>query len=178
MKTIIITSAALLVSSLALAAKPSDTIPPRGDDAERKSKNGRLEAEVGGASVIVSYGRPEVRKRKVWGGLVQYGKLWRTGADEATTLTFDAPVRVQGERVEPGTYALFTVPGADEWTVILNRQAKQWGAYKHDPEQDVLRVKTKPRSGEHAEALTFEATDSELVLRWAKLAVPITIRAL
>ncbi|MEM1024468.1 MAG: DUF2911 domain-containing protein [Myxococcota bacterium] len=154
-----------------------DGIPARGDDAERKSKNGRLDHEAEGVKVVVTYGRPSVRGRKVWGGLVQYGKIWRTGADEATTITFTKDVRLDGKKVAAGTYALFTIPGKNEWTWILNRQAKQWGAYKYDASADVARVKAKPASGSMAEALLFEGRDGAVVLRWGKLSVPLAFEA-
>lgn len=150
-------------------------VPKRGDDSKRASKNARLEGELGGARVVVTYGRPEVRDRKVWGKLVPYGKVWRTGADEATTVTFDRPVLVEGEKLAAGTYALFTRPGPGTWEVIFNAEPQQWGAYKHDPEKDALRVKASPRPHDHTEALTFSIEDGHLVLQWEKLALPIQI---
>ncbi|MGF1510035.1 MAG: DUF2911 domain-containing protein [Myxococcota bacterium] len=175
MKMMSSTILCIALGGTAFAAAPSESIPPRGDDAERKSKNGRLEADFDGVPVTVTYGRPKVRGRKVWGGLVQYGRVWRTGADEATVISFDAPAELLGKAVAPGTYALFTVPSGDEWTVILNRQAAQWGAYKYDDDLDVLRAKTKATTAEHVEELRFEKSGKDLVLRWGKLAVPMTI---
>lgn len=164
-----------LVVGEARAADPLAAIPARGDDADRKSKNGRLEVDVGEAKVVVSYGRPMTRGRKVWGGLVQYGKVWRTGADEATTFTTTKPVKVQGQRLDAGTYALFTLPGKSDWTLIFNRQAKQWGAYKYDPKLDALRVETKSKSAEMTESLSFEPTEDGIRLRWGKVSVPIAL---
>lgn len=173
-----VASASLASPAAAQSKGPSSrpAIPERGDDSKRASKNARLEAEVDGVDVIVTYGRPQVRDRKVWGNLVSYGKVWRTGSDEATTITFAQPVMVQGKKLNAGTYALFTKPAADEWEVIFNAEPKQWGAYKHDPAKDVLRVKAKPRSHAHTEALTFEIVEGELVLMWEKLALPIRIQ--
>jgi hypothetical protein len=151
--------------------------PPRDDDAERASENGRLEAEVGGVPVIVQYGRPKVKGREVFGDLVPYGEIWRTGADEATTLTLMKDAKVAGEPVEAGTYALFTVPGEEAWTVVLNEVAKQWGAYKHDPKRDVLRAKVEPQPHDATEVLTFEAKDDAVVLKWADVMVPVPIEA-
>lgn len=155
------------------ASRPA--IPERGDDSQRASKNARLEGEIDGVGVVVTYGRPEVRDREVWGKLVPFNKVWRTGADEATTVTFDRAVKVEGEELARGTYALFTRPGADEWEVIFNADPEQWGAYKHDPDEDVLRVKAEPTRHEHTEALEFEIRDGKLVLRWEKIALPIRI---
>ena len=149
----------------------------RGDDAERQSKNGRLEAEIGGVRVVVHYGRPEVRGRKLWGELVPYGRVWRTGADEATTISIDRDAEVGGQRVPAGTYSLFTVPQAGAWTVILNRTARQWGAFSYDAGQDVARFEVQTRAGGHVEALDFAPGEGEILLRWERLRVPIPIRA-
>ncbi|HVS03107.1 MAG TPA: DUF2911 domain-containing protein [Thermoanaerobaculia bacterium] len=164
------TAIAALAVALPLAAE-------RGDDSKRKSKNGRLEATIDGVETVVEYGRPKVQGRTIWGGLVPYGQVWRTGADEATTVSFAAPVLVEGEELPAGTYALFTIPNEDAWTVIFHRQAKQWGAYKYDAAQDALRVEVTPEPAEATEELTFAAEDAGLVLRWAELAVPIGVRA-
>lgn len=151
--------------------------PPRADDADRASKNGRLEAEIGGVPVIVQYGRPQVKGRTIFGDLIPYGKVWRTGADEATTLTLMEDATIAGEPVEAGTYALFTMPGKETWTVILNSVPKQWGAYKHDPSKDVLRAEVEAESDDPTEVLTFEADDDALVLAWADVEVTIPIAA-
>lgn len=165
-------AASLLLGGLALAA---DGHPERGDDAKRNSKNGKLEGTLGGAKFVLTYGRPQAKGRSVFGGLVEYGKVWRTGADEATAVTFESPVTVQGKKLPAGTYALFTIPGPKKWTVIFNRQAKQWGAYKYDPKQDALRVEVMPKSGSKTEALTFTSKDDTLSLHWDETVVPIRI---
>ena len=86
-------------------------IPERGDDAERASKNGKLEHAIGDAKVVVTFGRPEARGREIFGGIVSYGSIWRTGADEASVFAVDQDVTVQGEALAKGVYALFTIPG-------------------------------------------------------------------
>ena len=152
------------------------TPPAREDDAERKSKNGKLEAEVSGVDLIVTYGRPKVNGREIFGELIPYGEVWRTGADEATTISFAKAVMFEGKHVEPGTYALFTIPGEKEWKVILNEQAKQWGAYKRDPAKDLVTVTVKPEASEETtEELTFSAEDDGIVIAWADVKVPVTI---
>lgn len=165
-----------LIAGLAAFSLAMPALAQRGDDAQRQSKNGRLAAQVGGVGVVVLYGRPEVRGRKVWGELVPFDRVWRTGADEATTVTLDRDAEVGGQRVPAGTYALFTIPGDGEWTVILNRGAKQWGAFKYDAGQDVARVDVQTRSGSHVEALDFVPGENEILLRWERLQVPIPIR--
>lgn len=149
----------------------------RGDDTNRKSKNGKVEGTVGGAAVVLEYGSPKVNGRTIWGELVPYDAVWRTGADEATTFTVDKAVTVEGQALAAGSYSLFTIPGKEEWTVIFNKTAKQWGAYKYDEGQDVLRVKVKPVVAEYMEAMTFQIDGNKVVLRWEKLAVPFVIGA-
>ncbi len=160
-------AAGLLVASVAVAQ--------RGDDSGRASKNGRTEGEIDGVGIVVEYGRPNVKEREIWGALVPYGKVWRTGADEATTITLAADATIEGEGLPAGTYALFTIPGEDEWTVIFNKVAKQWGAFRYDEAEDALRVTVTPTEGEHVESLDFVADDDAVVLRWEKLEVPIEV---
>jgi hypothetical protein len=167
---------ALILAFLAAAAVPA--FAQRGDDTNRRSKNGRLAATVDGVEVVVEYGRPQVRGREIWGALVPYGKVWRTGADEPTTISVGAPVEIEGESLPAGTYALFTIPGEERWTVIVNRNAKQWGAMSYDQAEDLLRVEVTPRPGEPVEELTFAAAEDGIVLQWAGLEVPIRIAVL
>ena len=148
----------------------------REDDSDRKSKNGRLSAEVGGVPVVVQYGRPSVRGRTVFGDLVPYGEVWRTGADEATTLTLGTDAVIGGKTVPAGTYSLFTIPKEDgPWTVVINEVARQWGAYKYDASKDVARIEAEASEHEPTEVLTFAAEDDAIVLTWAgaQLSIPV-----
>lgn len=167
---LILTAAvALLVAGPAFAE--------RGDDSERASKNGMAGGSIGDVEVTLHYGRPNVKERDVWGGLVPYGKVWRTGADEATTVTFSDDVMIEGEALPAGTYALFTIPGEEEWTVIFNKTAEQWGAYDYDDAEDALRVTVTPRETEMMETMDFQVGDGEVVLMWDELAVPVSVAA-
>ena len=163
-----------------VAATPAASLPPRGSDADRASKNGLLTADLGGAKVAVSYGRPKVKGRKVWAELIKGGEVWRAGADEATAISFDSAVLVEGKALPAGTYALFVTPGKDpvkdQWSVMFNKQPAQWGGYKYDPKQDALVVKVTPKPAEMTEELTYEAQGSALVLKWEKLAVPVQVK--
>ena len=147
----------------------------RADDADRASKNGRTAATIDSVDIVIEYGRPNVKGREVWGKLVPYDKVWRTGANEATTISFSSDVAVEGEALSAGKYSLFTVPGADQWTVIFNNVAEQWGAFGYDPDQDALRVTVTPVEIEHVESMDFVADDSTIMFRWAKLGVPIVV---
>ena len=168
------------VSTLVLIAAcvPVYSAPAaRGDDAQRLSKNGRTAGVIDGVEVELEYGRPNVKAREIWGDLVPYGEVWRTGADEATTISFSADVLLKGESLKAGTYGLFTIPTASEWTVIFNKVSEQWGAFRYDADQDALRVTVEPRENEHVETMDFVIAGNEIVLRWERLAVPIAVRA-
>lgn len=164
----------LLVSALpAQAQERSSTLP-------RVSPNASVSQTVGITEVRVTYGRPAVRDRTIFGDLVAYGEVWRTGANEATTISFSTPVSVEGEEVDAGTYGLFTIPGEDTWTVILNDVAEQWGAYNYDASQDVLRVEVTPTSAPMHEQMTIGFTDvtdtsATLTLTWAETRVPVSL---
>ena len=171
-KTFRVTLATLALSLLAAAA-----FAGRGDDADRVSKNGKAEGTIDGVEVALEYGRPNVKGREIWGGLVPYGKVWRTGANEATTISFSAGVTVGGEKLAAGTYGLFTIPGEDEWTFIFNKVADQWGAGSYDQGQDALRVTATPAEADHTESMEFVIDGSSVVLRWEKLAVGFEVAA-
>ena len=147
----------------------------RGDDADRASKNGKTEGSIEGVDVTLEYGRPNVKGRTIWGGLVPYGEVWRTGANEASTFTIDKDVMVEGQELAAGTYGVFTIPGESEWVVIFNKVPNQWGAMKYDEAEDALRVTVEPEAAEFVETMEFEIDGSDVVLRWESLAVPVTI---
>ncbi len=135
---------------------------------------------IGTTGIAIEYHRPGVKGRKVWGDLVPYGEVWRTGANEATTIKFDDPVKIDGKDVPAGTYAFFALPTKDKWTLILNKTAKQWGAYGYDAKQDQLRWDVTPRAIDATEWLTYTidpiTPESAAVhLRWEKLDVAFTI---
>lgn len=123
--------------------------------------------------VKIVYGRPQMREREVFGQLVPYGEVWRTGANEATEITLTEPVLVEGERLDAGTYSVFSIPEEDSWIIIFNRQLGSWGAYSYDQAADVLRTEVPVQTiGEPVEAFTimFEQEEGEeranLVMRW------------
>lgn len=166
-----------LLLPLVVAAATLPAGAERGDDAKRKSKNGRTEGMIDGVAITLEYGRPNVNGRRIWGDLVPYASVWRTGADEASTITFAEDVVVQGEELAAGTYGLFTIPGESEWTIIFNEIADQWGAFSYDQGKDALRVGATPRPGQHVEAMEFVIDGSSVVLRWETLEVPFEVAA-
>lgn len=163
----------ILMMTMLLGVVPS--LAERGDDADRVSKNGKTEGNIGGVEITLEYGRPNVKNRTIWGELVPYDKVWRTGANEATTFTINKDVMVEGKELAAGTYGLFTIPGEGEWVVIFNKVANQWGSMKYDEAEDALRVTVEPEAAEFIESMEFVIEDSDVVLRWEKLAVPVTV---
>lgn len=141
-------------------------------------KSPRVTAE--GKNVKISYGQPSKRGRVIFGQLEPYGKVWRTGANEATEITFAKNASFGGKPVKAGTYTLFTIPGEKEWTFILNSSLKQWGAYKYEEIKgnDVLHV-TVPVTTLSApvEKLTITLPANKLVLEWDKTKVEVPVKS-
>jgi hypothetical protein len=146
----------------------------------RLSPNASISQTIGITEVTLHYSRPGINGRAIWGGLVPYNQVWRTGANENTTISFSTPVKVEGHDLAAGLYGLQTIPTADEWTIIFSKDAQLWGAFDYKQEHDALRVQVKPRPAELQERMTFEITDltdtsAKVVLRWEKLQVPVKI---
>ena len=146
----------------------------------RVSPNSTLTQTVGLTDITIKYSRPGVKGRQIWGGLVPYDTIWRTGANEATTINFSDDVLINGQKLAKGNYALFTIPTKDQWTVVFNSQAEQWGAFTHDKSKDVLSVTVRPEKAEFREWMEFEipemTTDTaKIAIRWEKIAVPFTV---
>jgi hypothetical protein len=128
------------------------------------------------AVIRVIYGRPQMKGREVFGNLVPYGKVWRTGANEATEIKLNQDVKFAGETLKTGTYALFTIPGEEEWTIIFNSDLDHWGAYSYNEEYDVLRVTAKAEtSEEQVEAFSIQFTDAAMILAWDKTIVEVPV---
>ena len=137
-----------------------------------------IKQRVGLTDITVTYHRPLVNGRKIWGGLVPMGEVWRAGANENTVVDVSDAVTVEGQALPKGTYGLHMIPTADSWTVIFSKMATAWGSYTYDQKEDALRVTVKPRPNEMEEALEYEFEDlkpdsATLTLKWEKLAVPV-----
>lgn len=147
------------------------------DKSKRPSPPAQASGKAGAANIKIEYSQPSVKGRKVWGELVPYGQVWRTGANEATTFEVDQDVKVQGQTLPAGKYALFTIPGEKEWTIVFNKTAQQWGAFKYDEAQDALRVKATPKKAPQAmEKLTFKVDQKGKVsLFWENMEVDFQV---
>jgi hypothetical protein len=141
-----------------------------------------IKQRVGLTDIEITYSRPSAKGRKMLGGIDPYGEVWRTGANDATKIVFSTPVKLNGAEVAAGTYGLFTIPGQKEWTIILSKISKQWGAYKYDAKDDVVRFKATPAPlPEPVESFTIDFSNftmgqASLDLSWEKVQVPIEVR--
>lgn len=146
------------------------------------SPSSTVTQKVGLGEVTIEYSRPSVKGRKIFGGLEPYGAVWRTGANSATKITFSTPVKVEGRELAAGVYALYSIPGQSEWSVIFNKATGEWGAYTYKQENDVLRVKVKPVAlAQTVETFTIDINDTKadsatLNLLWEKTRVPVKLQ--
>lgn len=161
MKKISILFTAVLCSLITLNANAQLRMP-------QSSSAQTLIQEFGLGKVTVKYSRPNIKGRSISADLAPYGEVWRTGANDATVISFSDAVTLEGNAVAPGEYALFTIPGKDEWTIILNKETKQWGAYGYKQSEDILRFKVKTaKLKEKVE--TFAITFNDVTTSTAKL---------
>ena len=144
------------------------------------SQQAEVSQTIGITDITIDYHRPLVKGRKIWGGLVPYGKVWRAGANENTTITFSDPVMIEGKPLDKGTYGLHMIPNADEWTIIFSKNSTSWGSFTYDQEEDALHVTVKPNAADMHNALTYEfdqlQPDSAVIeMEWEKVAVPFKV---
>jgi len=137
---------------------------------------------LGIENVTLSYSRPSMNGRKIFGELVPYNEVWRTGANTNTTLTFEGDVSLNGHKLTAGTYALFTIPNKSEWTVIISKNTKQWGAYTYNQAEDALRFNVKPQmlnTAVETFTISFDnvtPTSAVLSLAWEKTAIKVDLK--
>lgn len=160
-------------------AQAQDKMPE--DKSKRPSPPAVVTTTVDGTNVTIDYSRPSLKSREAFGEkspLAPNGEVWRTGANEATTFTVNKAVKINGQPLAAGTYALFTIPAAGEWTVVFNKTAKQWGAFKYEMKEDALRVKVKPKTlPAPVEQFTITADKSgKVALMWAKTEADFTVK--
>jgi hypothetical protein len=145
------------------------------------SPKARADQRVGLTDLSIEWSSPGVKGRTIWGGLVPYDQVWRTGANAATKLTASKELTIGGKKLAAGSYALYTIPGKQSWTVILSTSVDAWGSNGYDAKNDVVRMTVKPEAIPHRERLAFifsNATDYDvrLDLEWEKVRIPIKIQ--
>ena len=174
----------LLFASIALAtlslAVPSSYAQSALLDLPRDSQHALVGQRIGITDITISYHRPLVKGRQIWGKVVPYGQVWRAGANENTTIKFSDPVSIEGQHLDKGVYGLHMLPGENEWTVIFSKVHTAWGSFTYKQQDDALRVTVKAQPSEAHETLTYDfdnvtADSAVATLRWEKLAVPFKI---
>jgi len=141
----------------------------------------QISQKVGLTDVSVEYSRPSMKGRKIFGELVPFGQVWRTGANAATLLTFSTDVKIEGNDLPAGTYALYSIPGKDLWTIIISSNTKLWGAVGYDQSDDVMRFMVKPgKTGQRYETMEINFVDmtdtgASLAIKWENTRVKFRI---
>lgn len=164
----------VLIFIFTLSAAGQEIITPR------PSPDATVSQIVGVSEVSIDYSCPGVKGRKIFGELVPYGEVWRTGANEVTSITFNDPVNVNGNELQAGTYGIHTIPGESEWEFIFSKDTKVDDGSNYDPAKDALRIKVKPEEHPFMERMTFLFTDVtdksvNVNLVWDKLMVPFKV---
>lgn len=198
LKRFYLSSLAVLLVGAGLSAVGQVRVP-------RPSQKASVMQTIGVTDITITYSRPGVKGRKIWGdplpsqaevkgeatlddqnarpkdaAIVPWGHAWRTGANEATQFVVTDDVLINGQKLPAGSYSLHTVPNKDEWTIIFNSVANQWGSFNYDAAKDTLRVKVKPEVGENKEWLEYSIdpvsdSSARVNIRWEKLTVPFTV---
>ncbi len=147
------------------------------DKSKRPSPPAKVEGVADGTKIAIDYSKPSAKGRKMLGGNEPYGKVWRTGANEATTFEVDKNVKIEGKELAKGKYALFSIPGENEWTIIFNKTADQWGAYDYKEADDALRVTVKPgKTDKFVETFNISVEGNKVVLRWENTQVAFAVK--
>src|SRR5579862_7712080 len=174
----------ILVGCLALAgnagAQFKNGSQPTELNIPRTSQRGIVTQRLGLTDITITYHRPVVGGREIWGKTVPYGRVWRAGANENTIITFGDDVSIEGKPLAAGTYGLHMIPNEDHWTIIFSKNSTSWVSFTYDEKEDALRVDVKPQPAEFREALTYTFDDikpesAAATLRWEKIAVPFHV---
>ena len=133
--------------------------------------------KINGANITIKYSSPSVKGRVIWGELVPFNKVWRAGANDATTFETDKDLTVEGSKLPAGKYSFFVIPTEKKCIIIFNKEAKQWGAYKYNEKDDQIRVTVKQQMADSsAESLVYNIKKNSIVLSWEKWNIPISVK--
>jgi hypothetical protein len=146
----------------------------------RASQHALVSQRIGITDITINYHRPLVNGRQIFGKVVPYGEVWRSGANENTTIKFSDPVTIEGHTLDKGIYGLHMIPGENEWTVIFSKTSTAWGSFSYKQDEDALRVAVKPQASEFHNALAYDFDDVKpdstvVTMRWDKVAVPFKV---
>jgi hypothetical protein len=133
--------------------------------------------KINGSTISINYSSPAVKGRKIWGELVPFNKVWRAGANDATTFETDKDLVIEGKKLPAGKYSFFVLPNEKECVLIFNKEAKQWGAYKYKESEDQLRVTVKQqKASSSTERLVYTINKNSIVLSWEKWNIPFSVK--
>ncbi|TDD94884.1 DUF2911 domain-containing protein [Flavobacterium cellulosilyticum] len=133
--------------------------------------------KINDATISINYSSPSVKGRKIWGELVPFNKVWRAGANDATTFETDKDLTIEGAKLPAGKYSFFVIPNEKECIIIFNKEAKQWGAYKYKESEDQLRVTVKQNTTDSStESLAYTINKNNIVLSWEKWNIPFKVK--
>ncbi len=148
-----------LITGIAIVSLFVGRVSAQDLDLPQPSPWAQVSQKFGLAQATVTYSRPSVKGRKIFGGLVPFNEIWRTGANKATELKLEGNVKINGTAIEPGAYSLFTIPGEKEWTVIINKNTELWGASSYKQEEDAMRFTVKTTACPSTESFTIDFSD-------------------
>jgi tetratricopeptide (TPR) repeat protein len=175
-------AAGVVAAAFAVLTRPAD-LPSQVPNLmlPKASQRATVSQTIGFTEVSITYDRPLVNQREIWGKLVPYDSVWRAGANENTVIAFSSPVRVGGRDLPAGRYGVHMIPTASEWTVILSNQADAWGSFSYDPKEDAVRLTAVPVAAPFQEALGYTLDDPGsgsvvATLHWEKFAVPFNVQ--
>lgn len=156
------------------------SIDAQGFKTPRPSPYATVSQVVGITNITINYSSPAVKGRKIWGDLVPFGQIWRTGANEVTSIIFSEPVKINGHELSTGTYGIHTIPGENEWEIIFSKDTKVDDGPAFNPEKEILRIKVKPESNQYTERMAFTITDTDensanVNLLWEKLRLTFSV---
>jgi hypothetical protein len=169
----IIKSAAMVVAAMTISVNAF------GQEAKKPASPAMTATgKIKDANITIAYSSPSVKERKVWGELVPYNKVWRAGANDATTFETSKDITVQGKKLPAGKYSFFLIPKeSGTWTAVFNKEPKQWGAYKYEESKDALRVDVKTKAlPATQETLVYKVTSNGFTMDWDKVSVPVEIK--
>jgi len=169
----IIKSAAMVVAAMTISVNAF------GQEAKKPASPAMTATgKIKDANITIAYSSPSVKERKVWGELVPYNKVWRAGANDATTFETSKDITVQGKKLPAGKYSFFLIPKeSGTWTAVFNKEPKQWGAYKYEESKDALRVDVKTKAlPATQENLVYKVNSNGFTMDWDKVSVPVEIK--
>ena len=144
----------------------------------RASPKETTNGKINQSDVTITYGAPYVKGRVIWGELVPFDKIWRAGANEATTFEFSKDVDIENQKLPAGKYSFFLIPNKEKCTIIFNNEFQQWGAYRYDIDKDQLRLDVKPLiSSDQVEKLVYEIDQNNILIKWSNWVIKFDVKS-